>query len=315
MTTQDAFKSKLVFRYYPLLDMALSLLVLGNPESFGDDMPWVGRVRARLSGGGLAEALVESERDDLFALAYDLEIQGGPAAPERLSAAKSSKPGLAPYWEAVAPEIAVKAGVLAESVRAEPERLATMEAGAFLGRFSDRIGVAGDAESIVLHWGKGLRVPLADLDQVVFMPSVFCPRRIMFYRLGRIQLFFYPVGQPAAAAAAVVPVPETLMLGFTALADGTRLRLLRLVARENLPAQEMALRLGVNESTVSRHLRLLTEAGLVFRQRQDGKLVYYGVQPGCLEELVAGFKSFVLRRDETVLDARDVMGGKGEGSL
>lgn len=301
MTTQEALKAKLVFRYYPLLDMALSLLVLGNPESFGSDLPWVGRVTERLSDRALAAALAEAQQSDLFSLAFELEERRSAApAPERPGGLgtppPTESPGLADYWAAVAPEIAAGSGLLAESVRAEPERLATMEVGAFLGRFSDRISVAGDGESIVLHWGKGLRVPVADLERIIFVPSVFCPRRIMFYRLGSVQLFFYPVEQPVPAADA--PVPESLTLGFTALADGTRLRLLRLVARESLPAQEMARRLGVNESTVSRHLRLLTEAGLVFRQRQEGKLIYYGVQPGRLDQLVAGIKSYVLRRDE-----------------
>ncbi len=295
LTTQDTLKAKLVFRYYPLLDMALSLLVLGNPESFGSDLAWAERVRGRLGDGAagddaLAAALAEAQSNDLFALAFEQEENGA------ITAAEMWKQ-LAGYWNAVAPEIAAKAGLLADSVRDEPAKLATMEVGAFLGRFSDRISVAGDGESIVLHWGKGVRVPVADLERIIFVPSVFCPRRIMFYRLGSVQLFFYPVERAAPAVDA--PVPESLTLGFAALADGTRLRLLRLVARETLPAQEMARRLGVNESTVSRHLRLLTEAGLVFRQRQEGKLIYYGVQPGTLDQLVAGVKSFMLQRQES----------------
>ena len=51
------------------------------------------------------------------------------------------------------------------------------------------------------------------------------------------------------------------------LGDETRLRLLRLVAREALNVSELTSVLGVAQSGVSRHLALLREAGLVAEQR------------------------------------------------
>lgn len=285
----------MVFRVSPLLDLALSLLVLENPERFPSAGPWAERVRGRLPAGLLAELQGWAERVDLFALA--LELEEGPPRPvlEALCDLQEREPALGrallAYWDAIAPEVAACAGLLAKSAEEEQARLRQMDPLAFMCRFSDRISVAGDGEAIILHWGKGMRVPLADLARILFVPSAFCPRRLMFYRVGPVQIFFYPalLEEPATAAKA----PEGLVLAFSALADPTRLRLLRLIAREDLPAQEMARRLGISESTVSRHLRTLVEAGLVARERQEGKYIFYGLNPARLEELAAGLKAYL----------------------
>lgn len=180
---------------------------------------------------------------------------------------------------------------LAESLQEESRRLQETEPASFIARFSDRVSLAGDGDSLILHWGKGMRVPLAELDRILFVPSAFCPRRLMFYRVGRLQIFFYSprnLRPPAAAEA-----PESLLLGFSALADSTRLKLLRLLSRERLPAQEMARRLDLNESTVSRHLRILVEAGLLGRTRQEGRFIFYSVNLERLDELVQGTRTYL----------------------
>ena len=50
---------------------------------------------------------------------------------------------------------------------------------------------------------------------------------------------------------------------FRVLADGTRLRVLRLLAQDRFNVTELTGILGVAQSGVSRHLGLLKEAGLV----------------------------------------------------
>ncbi len=59
-----------------------------------------------------------------------------------------------------------------------------------------------------------------------------------------------------------------------ASAEGTRLRLLALCAERDLSVSNLAEALGQSEPRVSRHLRILTEAGLVERVRQ-GQWVHY----------------------------------------
>lgn len=297
MIEQESLRRRIAFRCSPLLDMALSLLVIQNPERFPNTGPWAPRVAARLPAGVLDSLRELSEQVDLFALALEL-TEGPPVpAPDALQRLAEQNPEvgapLLAYWAAIAPEVAAQAGLLADSIQQELARLAEMDPLAFICRFSDRISVAGDGEAIILHWGKGMQVPLRDLERILFVPSAFCPRRLMFYRLGPVQIFFYaPVREKPQAVEAA---PESLVLGFSALADGTRLQILRLVARANLPAQEMARRLGVNESTVSRHLRLLVEAGLLGRERQEGKYILYSFQADRVDELANGIKAYLGR--------------------
>ena len=66
------------------------------------------------------------------------------------------------------------------------------------------------------------------------------------------------------------------------LGDETRLRLLRLLAREPLNVSELTAVLGVAQSGVSRHLALLRDAGLVAEQRA-GVFAWYRLAPAADE--------------------------------
>ena len=57
---------------------------------------------------------------------------------------------------------------------------------------------------------------------------------------------------------------------FKLLADGTRLRLLRVLAQDRFNVSELTGILGLAQSGVSRHLGLLKEAGLVTEEREAG---------------------------------------------
>src|SRR5258706_3904539 len=63
---------------------------------------------------------------------------------------------------------------------------------------------------------------------------------------------------------------------FRLLSDSTRLRLLRVLAQERFNVTELTGILGVAQSSVSRHLGLLKDAGLVMEEREAG-FVYYRV--------------------------------------
>ena len=57
---------------------------------------------------------------------------------------------------------------------------------------------------------------------------------------------------------------------FRLLSDSTRLRLLRVLARDRFNVTELTGILGVAQSGVSRHLGLLKDAGLVTEEREAG---------------------------------------------
>jgi ubiquinone/menaquinone biosynthesis C-methylase UbiE len=67
-------------------------------------------------------------------------------------------------------------------------------------------------------------------------------------------------------------------LMFKAMADGTRLRLLQVLLQHELSVSELVEILRQPQSTVSRHLRVLKEAGFI-GDRRDGTAVFYALAP------------------------------------
>ena len=63
---------------------------------------------------------------------------------------------------------------------------------------------------------------------------------------------------------------------FAALGDMTRVRIVHALARQELCTCDLAAVVGVSESAVSQHLRVLRALRLV-RTRRAGKFVYYGL--------------------------------------
>lgn len=70
--------------------------------------------------------------------------------------------------------------------------------------------------------------------------------------------------------------PTSLLSRLESLADPTRLRLLRLLEAQELGVAELVRILQLPQSTVSRHLKLLSDAGLV-RSRAQGTSRFYGM--------------------------------------
>jgi DNA-binding transcriptional ArsR family regulator len=71
---------------------------------------------------------------------------------------------------------------------------------------------------------------------------------------------------------------------FEALADPTRRRLLELLAERERSAGDLAGEFTVSRPAVSRHLRVLRDAGLV-RWREDAQRRIYALRPQPLAEL------------------------------
>jgi ubiquinone/menaquinone biosynthesis C-methylase UbiE/DNA-binding transcriptional ArsR family regulator len=72
---------------------------------------------------------------------------------------------------------------------------------------------------------------------------------------------------------------ESLPGLFRLLGDEARLRILRLLASERLNVSELTTVLGIAQSGVSRHLGLLSEAGLVTESR-EGAFTWFSLAPG-----------------------------------
>jgi ArsR family transcriptional regulator len=90
--------------------------------------------------------------------------------------------------------------------------------------------------------------------------------------------------------------PDSLVSLFESLSDKTRLRLLHLLEGNEIGVAELCEIVQLPQSTVSRHLRLLTDLGWI-RSRRDGAAHLYRLT---LDELDADAKKlWLLARDQT----------------
>jgi DNA-binding transcriptional ArsR family regulator len=76
------------------------------------------------------------------------------------------------------------------------------------------------------------------------------------------------------------------MDGFSALADPTRRRIVELLAAGAMDAGSLAAEFDVSRPAVSRHLRVLREAGLV-RARSEAQRRIYEIDGSGLDEVAA----------------------------
>jgi ArsR family transcriptional regulator, arsenate/arsenite/antimonite-responsive transcriptional repressor len=68
---------------------------------------------------------------------------------------------------------------------------------------------------------------------------------------------------------------KILLKSLKALADGNRLRILRLLMDRPRCVCELQTALGIAQPTVSKHLSILEEAGWVDKQRQGKNFIFY----------------------------------------
>lgn len=71
---------------------------------------------------------------------------------------------------------------------------------------------------------------------------------------------------------------------FKALADGTRLKIVRLLLEHRRCVRALARELDLSEAAVSQHLKVLREAGIVIGQRR-GYFMHYDVDRRSLQDL------------------------------
>jgi DNA-binding transcriptional ArsR family regulator len=103
------------------------------------------------------------------------------------------------------------------------------------------------------------------------------------------KLICYPV-PPTKAPEPSAPPPE-LLARAQGVADERRLRIMRVLAREELTAQEIATRLTMGLTTLLHHLDLLRESGLV--STGGGHRKAYRLRRGALTELEQNLERFL----------------------
>ena len=77
---------------------------------------------------------------------------------------------------------------------------------------------------------------------------------------------------------------------FKALSDPTRRQIIQLLKKEKLQAGEILEHFDMTGATISHHLSILKEAGLVTSEK-SGKYIYYELNLSLIEEIMTWFSN------------------------
>jgi len=95
-------------------------------------------------------------------------------------------------------------------------------------------------------------------------------------------------------------VMDELLAGLRAAGEGTRLRLLHLLSRGEFNVSELTKILGQSQPRVSRHLKLMTEAGLLERFKEGSWVLFRMRQSGKGAEVAASIVELIPLSDASV---------------
>ncbi len=82
---------------------------------------------------------------------------------------------------------------------------------------------------------------------------------------------------------------------FKALNDTTRREILELLKKGDLSAGEIADRFNISKPSISHHLDLLKQAGLV-QSVKEGQYIYYSLNTTVMDEIVKWFIRFKVKK-------------------
>jgi ArsR family transcriptional regulator len=90
---------------------------------------------------------------------------------------------------------------------------------------------------------------------------------------------------------------EQLTQIFKALGDETRLEIVRMLLGRELCVCDILAAFAVSQSTISHHLKILKQAGLLI-DRRDGKWIYYSIHVEVIK-VAKGFLQTVIAKSAT----------------
>lgn len=136
-------------------------------------------------------------------------------------------------------------------------------------------------------------LPEPGISRVILGPSYFS-RPYNFLMSARDWRFFgYPVADSALGPSDALTPPLSLVRLHRALGDGTRLRILKLLASRDLYLTEIAQLLELSKPTIKHHLAQLRSAGLV-TITESGTVMYYTLRRNRLDDASAEVKRFLI---------------------
>jgi DNA-binding transcriptional ArsR family regulator len=128
------------------------------------------------------------------------------------------------------------------------------------------------------------KVNIDEITNIIIMPSIFASRNLTFWYNGTDYLFYISINsfeyQP-------IEPSDMILLKTLALNDRTRLKMLKILSTGNYSTADIAEKLNINSSTISRHFKLFKDAGFVDIFSQEGNSIYYSLN---VKEIEQSFK-------------------------
>lgn len=188
-------------------------------------------------------------------------------------------------WERIEPK-------LAHAVSSAGRVLVDGDLFSFLSSVSPRVRGDREASSLWIDKAVDADVKLPVTTPLVLVPSVYLwPHIGVDLDASLSPTVVYPSPYMAEQSRPRIP-PKELVRVLRAVADDTRLRALHFIAERPRSTQELALLVGVSESALSKHLRLLAQAEIL-TTRRDGYYVLYDLVAGRIEALSASVAAYL----------------------
>jgi DNA-binding transcriptional ArsR family regulator len=129
----------------------------------------------------------------------------------------------------------------------------------FVLKTSDRMEKYGE-NSLKVHIKPDHIINLDEVNSSVLMPSIYASRSLTFWYSGLDYIFYISLD---AQSYDNIDPSDMMMLRTLAVNDRTRLKMLKLLYSRSYTTNEMAEKLNMNASTVSRHFKVFKDAGFV----------------------------------------------------
>lgn len=147
---------------------------------------------------------------------------------------------------------------------------------------------------LIEHATGGIRwLPEVGIRRVILAPTYFSRPYNILLAGPEWRFFAYPVADDALEAEDRLAPPQAVVRLHRALGDETRLRILKLLAAQDLYLTEIAQQLDLSKPTIKHHLAQLRAAGLV-TVIEAGTVIYYSLRKDRIEAASTDLARFLI---------------------
>lgn len=157
-----------------------------------------------------------------------------------------------------------------------------------INKFHERIKF--DGKEIIFYKNKEHHFSINELSKIVITASSFMsPHLLMYEEKGILYLTMLVEVEEKKEK-----VPADLVNLFKALGDETRLKILCEIRKKPDTTQGLAIKLRLTEAGISKHLKLLNNAGIIEKKRQ-GNYIFYNMVNDAIDYMPYRLYEFIMR--------------------